>query len=286
MFINKNAYLTVCVMFMLWPLESQPMASPDEDAGRPEAHEFLLPYIVISLGNCCRTAYYIRETGLNSFSYPFDWFVTSCRTVRKAIKRNFKDYILPGNLEDVNFFDSTLNIHVDPQPNRYVHDKYYDFQSRHDFPAHLPITPELAQEVYNKYQRRIARFYRAITVATKKESGKADKHIYFVRRCITKKEAEKLNKTIQKKFPRLSYTLIALDHREEAKHRWHIPNVKNIYFDNPTYRFNDLTQSYKYEPTVKLAEWKGIMERVLRRGGFVMQGAYPTFSERKEQPSN
>ena len=68
-------------------------------------NEFPYSYMVISLGNCCRTASAIRELHLNSFAYPFDWALSTPKGVRKAMKRDFKDFIAFKNLQDLNFYD-------------------------------------------------------------------------------------------------------------------------------------------------------------------------------------
>jgi hypothetical protein len=47
---------------------------------------------VISLGENCNSAWYIKQVGLKKSSYPFDWIYCSPEIINHCIKDSFKTY--------------------------------------------------------------------------------------------------------------------------------------------------------------------------------------------------
>ena len=45
---------------------------------------------IISIGSCCYTTEYIKNSGLCNHSYPFGWIVSSIEMVNHCINDKFK----------------------------------------------------------------------------------------------------------------------------------------------------------------------------------------------------
>lgn len=212
------------------------------------------PYIFISLGNCCKIAWFIRDTGLNSYSYPFDWLLTpSCNSICDLLENGFNDFMLKDNLSNLGDYCRTTKEYT-MTGNSKVIDNLYDIESRHDFAWNLSIENQYLL-IKEKYQRRINRLYRAL--------NQTDKPVYLVRKQISREQASRLSKTIKTKFPKLVFTLIALDNTEEIKINWNIPNVRNFYFDNPTFRYDSKSKKYIYDSAVRFDLWQKVVKSIL-----------------------
>jgi|GEM_PF-1298052 len=188
------------------------------------------PFIIISLGINCQVAWYSRELGLRDYAYPFDWCISSHTGVYRLIKNDFKEFFKRENL-----IKDTYHT---------VKDTLYDIRFAHDFPAEhanaaasddttihhggtiLENYMDVYDELNQKYQRRIERFYWAIN------SGKK---IFFVRIFdITKQDAIELHDLIKQKFPALDYELVVLGQYEEYKESWNVPHLHTFYVAKET----------------------------------------------------
>lgn len=103
----------------------------------------------ISLGYFCDVASDLEKLGLRSYSYPFDWNLTSLDNNIKLIENNFEDFLNIDNIKQLSGY-----------PNRYVDIKYNVF-FYHDFVSYKSLEEQLPS-VKEKYQRRINRFYKDI----------------------------------------------------------------------------------------------------------------------------
>jgi hypothetical protein len=107
----------------------------------------------ISLGYFCSVAMELEKYGLRDASYPFDWLITDFEGVMDAISNHFSDYLLYDNL-------------YQNKDNRSIYfDKKYKFSYVHDFNKYRSLSSQIDQ-VKEKYDRRIARFYENISEPT------------------------------------------------------------------------------------------------------------------------
>lgn len=78
--------------------------------------------IVISLGENCNSAWYIKAVGLKKASYPFDWIYSSPEIVLHCLQDDFKTYLeksyifntRSGNSAGHKFYHSSLFNHKNP----------------------------------------------------------------------------------------------------------------------------------------------------------------------------
>lgn len=117
--------------------------------------------LVISIGEDCACAMFLNKTHLRTASYPMDWLCHATFEQRiNLICNNFDHFLEKSNMK---WF---------PKPSRGLRDleneNYEDtatgFYFYHDFPSNMRFE-ESFPTVKEKYNRRIARFYRNINKA-------------------------------------------------------------------------------------------------------------------------
>ncbi len=181
--------------------------------------------IIISLGFQCQVASQLKKHNLRYEAFPLDWVRTSFHGLCQLLQDDFKDYVNPKYLV------------LDPE-KEYVHNTKYDVHFTHDFPREkgliVPHWPNSLTRVSDMYQRRIKRFYEALT--------QQSVPVYLIRaRSISKYEQKELSKQdvimlrdlLLLKFPLSKWTLVIIDESEEIKQPWHINRVKNFYLKQP-----------------------------------------------------
>jgi hypothetical protein len=104
---------------------------------------------IISLGFFCSVSSELERIGLRDSSYPFDWLISSFDSVLELINNGFKDFLC------LDFMQQYSN-----DPSRYINNKY-NIHFFHDFDKYKKCEEQI-DEINNKYQRRIKRFYRSI----------------------------------------------------------------------------------------------------------------------------
>jgi hypothetical protein len=181
------------------------------NAEKENKAEFKKNSIFISLGMNCGPAINFEKNKITEAFFPFDWAISEFSSIYKALKSDFKDFLKLENL--------VVTPRALPLVNHGVFDKGYRINFIHDFKNDSTPLYDYEQ-VRDKYYRRIDRFYRAL---------KLGKHIYFFRTKIKKQEAIKLNNLIQKKFPKIKYTLVVMNDTPEFKRAWNIKNVKHFF---------------------------------------------------------
>lgn len=203
----------------------------EEETGLNKEKDF----ITISLGYNCNPAIFTRQYGVRTYAFPFDWCFTPYRSLCRIIDTNFKDFFKKENLVPSlkkyfstymqEFFNSVGHTEVS-ENYTWVLDKECEMVFNHDFiPNSFTEINKSYIYNYNKYMRRVKRFYYEIN------SGK---HVYFIRyRDITKQEASKLCQLLKDKFPNTNFTLIVIgvDPTEFAED-WHVAHIKNLYLNN------------------------------------------------------
>lgn len=115
--------------------------------------------LVISLGEDCSCATYLRKFGLRKKSFPYDWLCgASFNTRVNLLLDNFKDFL---NKEDFKINEKAQNnTSGDKRNTSYVNLKN-DFVFHHDFRADTPFD-NMFPMVEEKYSRRISRMYNLI----------------------------------------------------------------------------------------------------------------------------
>lgn len=108
---------------------------------------------IISLGYFCGPALELEKVGLRSHSYPFDWLISDFEEILSCIENGFKNFLTYENLYQYK------NIKY------YYYDKKYKMHFYHDFDEFRPLKIQL-EDVKEKYNRRIERFYKDITKPT------------------------------------------------------------------------------------------------------------------------
>lgn len=191
------------------------------------------PFIVINLGADCAPGLHTRRHGIRTAAYPFDWCFTPYATVMHCIKNQFADFFQKENL-----VPSTLSLYrddllafmkargtdnaIENSASPWVLDKKLAMVFNHDFSDRRPATINAQYQAnYEKYQRRIHRFY---------ESIKSGKKIYFIRyQYITKSESIELYQLLKSTFASTNFTLIVIADDEAFKTDWQIKGIRNFY---------------------------------------------------------
>ncbi len=169
------------------------------------------PNLIVSLGSHCEVAAYLRQAGLRSEAYPFDWLTTFDHTLFASLIYN-----------DFAYFMDARFLYQYPYGN--VVNWCYQIDFRHDWPYSDINFAKYFPEIRKKYERRIERFRKL-----NRHYGK----VYFVRaaydlnldpflptvtsQCtrIEISDAEILRNTLYEKFPNLDFTLVIVNYIEE-----------------------------------------------------------------------
>lgn len=110
---------------------------------------------VISLGCFCFVASELRRIDLREKAYPFDWIISNFQDVLLLIEQHFKDFL------NQQYFEYQQEKEVFVVKNT----KYKLVHFVHDFISDKPIDTQI-NNVKDKYERRITRFYHDITQPT------------------------------------------------------------------------------------------------------------------------
>jgi hypothetical protein len=165
----------------------------------------------ISLGSRCQVAFHLGQNKLGRGSYPLDWAITPFESLYYVIDNGFRNFFDESNIQACDILVPGYFVVLNTEYNiTFIH----DFKDKEEFSKDFLGVKE-------KYRRRIARFYAATD---------SDEHIYFVRhKDIKKDQALSLNHLLQKKFPKMRYTLLVIDETDEIKENWKIPHVLNCF---------------------------------------------------------
>lgn len=119
--------------------------------------------LVVSMGEDCACAMYLRKCSLRDASYPFDWLCHAAFETRiECLKNHFVGFLEKDNMRRL------------PKPTTGLrdleNDSYEDintgFYFYHDFKENVPLDMAFS-EVKSKYNRRIARLYRNVAKSEK-----------------------------------------------------------------------------------------------------------------------
>ena len=184
---------------------------------------------IVSFGQSCTVAGAMRENGIRTTAYPFDWMVSPFPSLYQAFNDDFLHFLQ----------EDSLTVRYD----RYGILDYYGFQFVHDFPAILPndsfadligenhVTGGILRDnwkdflpgVQTKYQRRIERLKNLLS---------SNEKVYLIRHFdITKDQAIQLRDLLHKKYPNLDFVLVVLQRTENIQYDWKLECIKNFYLD-------------------------------------------------------
>ena len=111
--------------------------------------------IIYSLGADCACAMYMNKFHLRRASGPFDWLTHApFKTRIDLILNDFADFL---NMDDMRFLAKEPNMFNDEKCD-YYENTNHGLRFYHDFPVGQPFG-QTFPSVYEKYSRRIARFY-------------------------------------------------------------------------------------------------------------------------------
>lgn len=114
--------------------------------------------VVISIGEDCACAMYLKELFLRDASYPFDWLCNATFEKRiELIVDGFDGFLLKENMK---WFPKPTTGLRDKENDNYE-DTNTGFYFYHDFKENVSLD-ETYDEVRKKYDRRIKRFYNSI----------------------------------------------------------------------------------------------------------------------------
>ncbi len=196
--------------------------------------------LIFSLGELCSCTQTLRMTGLQLFSYPFDWlggssFMGKCQ----ILATRFARYI---DREDLEFSYEERSIRC-----RAYHNKHNDIIFNHDFPKELSLDESYPQ-VREKYDRRIRRLLSSI-------EGSADVLIVWIEAPITnhvvldRQEIIEGYNLIRNAFPGTSIDMLYIAREKEPSDEYLTPNVRRIALD-----YKDYNSEFDFLPNFKCLE--------------------------------
>lgn len=215
---NFGKYLKYlnCLLFFL--LVSFRIAPAEKDAEYDEA---------VSLGSMCQVAHQLQANGIRHHAYPFDWIITPADGLIRFITHKGEGFL---ELENLAFGELWANTNF-----IVTIDTVYGFKILHDF--YVPFEESYAP-VKEKYDRRKERFFKLL---------KSNKKVLFIRTYLSREQAELLDHALRKFYPKLSYTILALNETEE---NWGLERVKN-------FQLHQIPNVWSGDP----ARWKEILSQ-------------------------
>ena len=157
--------------------------------------------LLVSVGNACRPAHYLRKFHLRSFSSPFDWMMNyKLEHIIHFLRNDGADFF--AQISEIDKGESGYT-------HRFVQDKQTGMISMHDFVRERGID-ECYDEFIDKHKRRFARLKSALLGA---------KHIVFIgNRDESMENFENFLNEMQK-IHRAKYTFINVRHKEQITTR-------------------------------------------------------------------
>lgn len=166
----------------------------------------------VSLGSTCQPAWFLRRNNLRVQSYPLDWTLTLTDPLCTMLETGFADFL---NLR---------NLRVEGRNEEgklQVIDTRYQFNFLHFFKEEERLEEEYPQ-VKALFDRRVARLLEVLN---------GTERVLFVRMRVREDEARKITGVLDRTYPNLPYTLLAVDNTEEIRKDWKVPSVVNRYLE-------------------------------------------------------
>lgn len=166
---------------------------------------------VVSLGYSCQVAWQLETNGIRRLAYPFDWFHTSYESLIAFINNKGAHFL---DLDKIN-----VGGPYPGDPSRLlVKDLLYGIISYHDFLATPPMSNYA--DIKYKYDRRTKRFFNLL---------QSNKRVLFVIQDALKSQVENLDYLFHMLYPKLAYTILAVNSHEEYCSPWGNARIENFY---------------------------------------------------------
>jgi len=166
----------------------------------------------ISLGATCQPAWFLRRNGLRVQSYPLDWTLTLIDPLCTMLETGFADFLKREHLRVEG---------RNEEGKLQVLDTRYSFNFLHFFTEEERLDEEYPQ-VKALFDKRVGRLLSVLN---------GTERVLFVRMRVRPDEARKIADVLNRTYPRLPYTLFAVDNTEEIRKDWKIPHVVNQYLE-------------------------------------------------------
>jgi len=207
------------ILFALFSIQSIIAAVPTVP-GRPP--------LCISLGAACGSALMLRELGLRTVAYPFDWMISPTDGLYKCLTEDFGHF----------FCDLKL------RPDKTGVIDYYGFHFTHDLPTQKSNMnafmntdfvgadilanewQKAVPQVQEKYNRRINRF--------REDCLGKEKVFFFRTEFVNKEDAILIRDTLQQLYPKMDFTLVVMTRDNTFKQDWKLPRIKNFFISGNT----------------------------------------------------
>ena len=151
---------------------------------------------IINLGGDCNVAQQLIKHNLRPYALPFDWTITPFASLYKLLENRFDKFLAKSNLVLIG------------KQQKYLLETKYNIRLKHTRVNHKTLM--------RIYKKRIDQFYKLLYTSQK---------VLFIRKNITKQQALALDMLVQKLFPRLDYTIIAVT-ANQAQQPWHLKRVQ------------------------------------------------------------
>lgn len=167
----------------------------------------------ISLGGSCQPAWHLRKNNLRLASYPLDWLNTreSTEALCTVLRTRFENFFEKADFEMI----------VTPLGNRPYINRRTGFWFWHEFEEPSSFE-ERFEERRALYDRRIARML---------EVFDSDSSILLVRFRTSRDDATQLADVLREVYPRMRFTILAVDDSDEIREDWNIPGVINRHME-------------------------------------------------------
>jgi len=110
---------------------------------------------IVPIGFFCGVAQELERIGLRNCAYPIDWLITELEPLIDCISCNFMDFL------NLKYLEKDLT-EKEQKYTYVVQNTKYHIKFFHDFQKGISIEDQL-QDVTEKYDRRIQRFYKNIS---------------------------------------------------------------------------------------------------------------------------
>lgn len=167
----------------------------------------------ISLGGSCQPAWHLRKNHLRVASYPLDWLNTreSTEALCTVLRTRFENFFERPDFEMV----------VTPLGNRPYVNRRTGFWFWHEFEEPLDFEDRF-EERRTLYDRRISRML---------EVFDRESTVLLVRFRTSRDDASQLADVLRETYPRMRFTILAVDDTDEIREDWNIPDVVNRYIE-------------------------------------------------------
>jgi hypothetical protein len=211
----------------------------------------------ISLGGSCQPAWHLRKNRLRRVSYPLDWINSrnSTEALCTVLRTRFADFFEKAYFQPTDIVNRKNERAFQHSKNGFMF--WHEFKSLSGFEEHF-------EERRDLYQRRIKRMLDVLD---------SDATVLFARFRTSREDAGQLAETLHDEFPRMRFSILALDDTDEIREDWGMPRVVNRYIEcapnhdatNPDYDQHWTNAFNEFSIAAKDSRWRRRWRRWGRR---------------------